>query len=416
MPFADFFLRRSLALLSLLVAGATTAHADELAPSGLRLSGFGTLGYVHSNERQADFSAGAFNPGAAGASGAWSAEVDSRLGLQADWLLAPQWSAVVQLVSERSLQNGYAPQVEWANLKYQLSLDLHLRLGRIALPLLLVGDYRKAGYALPWVRPPVELYTAIPLTSSDGIDVSYRWASGDLSHVTQLFYGHADRGIAPQLRAKAQALTGLSHTSSSGPLTLRLSAMTTRVSANLVPELFAALRQSGPSGAALAQRYAIDDARTGALALGLSYDSCEWFVTAEAASLISHSLLGHRSAGYLSGGLRYGDWTPYLGYAAAWANSATSTAGVELSGRDGLSRAAGLRMNAGLNYLLSSVPHQHSLTAGLRWDVASNSAIKLQYERLMPVSDSRGTLINPQPAFRSGHAIGVLSVAVDFVF
>lgn len=415
MPFAVDSLRRAAALLSLLVAAAM-ARADELPPSGLRLSGFGTLGYVHSNERQADFSAGAFNAGAAGASGAWSAEVDSRLGLQADWRLAPQWSAVVQLVSERSLLNGYAPQVEWANLKYQLSPDLNLRLGRIALPLLLVGDYRKAGYALPWVRPPVELYTAIPLTSSDGVDASYRWTSGDLSHVTQLFYGHADRAIQPQVRAKAQAMTGLSHTATSGPLTLRLSAMSTRVSANLAAELFTALRQSGPDGAALVQRYAIDDARTSAVALGVSYDSCDWFVNAEVASLISHSLLGHRSAGYLSGGLRYGDWTPYLGYAAARPHSVTSTTGPQLTGRDALSRAAGLRMNAGLNYLLSSVPHQHSVTAGLRWDVASNSAVKLQYERLMVVSGSRGTLVNTQPGFRAGHAIGVLSVAVDFVF
>ncbi len=415
MSFANFSLRSAAALLCWFVA-ATLARADEAPPSGLRLSGFGTLGYVHSNERQADFSAGVFTPGAAGASGAWSADVDSRLGLQADWLLAPQWSAVVQLVSERSLLNGYAPQVEWANLKYQLSPDLNLRLGRIALPLLLVGDYRKAGYALPWVRPPVELYAAIPLTSSDGIDASYRWASGDISHVTQLFYGHADRGIQPQLRAKAQAMTGLSHTASSGPLTLRLSAMTMRVSANLATTLFEGLRQSGASGAALAQRYALDNSRTGALALGLSYDSCEWFVNAEAGSLISHSLLGHRSAAYLSGGLRYGDWTPYLSYAAAWANSATSTSGPEMLRRDAASLAAAARMNGGLNYLLSSVPHQHSVTAGLRWDVASSSAIKLQYERLMPVSDSRGTLINTQPEFRSGHAIGVLSVAVDFVF
>lgn len=415
MPFANFFLRYAVALLCLLVA-ATLARADEVPSSGLRLSGFGTLGYVHSNERQADFSASPLNPAAAGASSAWSAEVDSRLGLQADWSLTPQWSAVVQLVSERSLLNGYAPQVEWANVKYQLSPDLNLRLGRIALPMLLVGDYRKAGYALPWVRPPVELYAAIPLTSSDGIDVSYRWASGELSHVTQLFYGHADRALHPQVRAKGQAMTGLSHTATSGPLTLRLSAMTMRVSANLAPALFDSLRQWGASGAALTQRYALDNARTGALALGFSYDSCAWFVNAEAASLISHSLLGHRSAGYVSGGLRYGDWTPYWAFAVARANSVTSTDGLELAGGDADSRAVRARLNGSLNYLLSSVPHQHSVTAGLRWDVASNSAVKWQYERLMPVSDSRGTLINTQPGFRSGHAIGVLSVAVDFVF
>jgi hypothetical protein len=89
--------------------------------------------------------------------------------------LDSKWSAVLQLVSERTLRDGYAPVVEWANLQYQVTPDLSVRVGRIALPLFLTGDYRKAGYALPWVRPPVELYGAIPLSNSDGVDASYRW-------------------------------------------------------------------------------------------------------------------------------------------------------------------------------------------------------------------------------------------------
>lgn len=420
MAFAPLILRRSLALPLLLVLASLCApagaRADEAPPAGLRISGFGTLGYVHSNESQADYSASALNPGTAGASKAWSPDVDSRLGVQADWLLNQQWSVVVQLVAERSLQNGYAPQLEWANLKYRVSPELDLRLGRIALPLLLVGDYRKAGYALPWVRPPVELYGSIPITHSDGIDASYRWASGDMTHITQLFFGHADVPFKPQARAKAQAMTGLSHIATLGSLTVRLSAMTTRISANVAPELFGALQQSGPEGVLLNQRYAIDNARTGTVALGFSYDTCDWFLTGEAASMSSHSVLGQRSAAYLSGGVRLGDWTPYLGYALARPDSAIYDAGLPLAGYAGAAQVRRAQLNAGLNYLLATIPYQHNLTTGVRWEVASNYALKLQYERLMPVTGTRGTLIHTQPGFRAGHAIGVLSVALDFVF
>lgn len=417
MALAPLILRRSLALpllfvLSNLFAGAG-ARADEVP---LRISGFATLGYVHSNESQADYSASALNPGTAGATKAWSPDVDSRVGVQADWQLNPQWSVVVQLVAERSLQNGYAPQLEWANLKYRVSPELDLRLGRIALPLLLVGDYRKAGYALPWVRPPVELYGSIPITNSDGIDANYRWASGEITHITQLFYGHADVPFKPQARAKAQAMTGLSHSATMGPLSVRLSAMTTRVSANLAPELFSGLQQSGSAGMLLEQRYALDNARTGTVALGVSYDTCDWFLTGEAASMSSHSFLGRRSAAYLSGGVRLGDWTPYLGYASARPDTPTYDAGLPLAGLDPVAQARNVQLNAGLNYLLSSIPYQHSVMAGGRWDVASNTALKLQYERLMPVTGTRGTLIHTQPGFRAGRAIGVLSVALDLVF
>lgn len=420
MALASLILRRSLALpllfvLSSLLATAG-ARADDAPPAGLRISGFGTLGYVHSNESQADYSASALNPGTAGASKVWSPDVDSRLGVQADWLLDAQWSAVLQLVAERSLQNGYAPQLEWANLKYRVSPELDLRLGRIALPLLLVGDYRKLGYALPWVRPPVELYGSIPITSSDGIDANYRWASGEITHITQLFYGHADVPFKPTARAKAQAMTGLSHIATLGSLSVRLSAMTTRISANLAPELFDGLQQSGAAGVLLARRYALDNARTGTVALGFSYDTCDWFLTGEAASMVSHSVLGHRSAAYLSGGLRLGDWTPYLAYAIARPNSAIADAGLALDGFDGVALVRRAQLNAGLNAMLATIPHQHSVTTGVRWDVASNYALKLQYERLIPVTGTRGTLIHTQPGFRAGHAIGVLSVALDLVF
>ena len=52
----------------------------------------------------------------------------------------------------------------------------------------------------------------------------------------------------------------------------------------------------------------------------------------------------------------------------------------------------------------------------LRWDLRTNTALKLQYDRVTPHDGSRGTLINTLPDFRSGQSADVVSLAFDFVY
>lgn len=406
-------LRVTVAAFSLL--GCVAALAGEDAPS-VSIGGFGTLGVVHSSERQADFTANALNPGDAGASRAWSAAVDSRLGVQMALNLNSKWSALLQLVSERTLRDGYAPVVEWANLQYQATPDLSVRVGRIALPLFLTGDYRKAGYALPWVRPPVELYGAIPLPNSDGVDLNYRWQLGDLHNLTQVSLGRADMSLAPEARAQARGLTGISNTATAGALTLRASVLTAELSVDIARPLFDGLRGFGAQGQALVERYELSGKRAYVASLGFNYDPGQWFMMGEFGRMNAHSYLGDKSAAYLGAGRRYGDLTPYAVYSVSRANMATRVAGLDLGPLPAPQAMAGAQLNAGLNQLLAAIPRQHTVSAGVRWDLYPNYALKLQYDRITPQQGSTGTFINVQPGFPSGHAIAVLSAALDFVF
>jgi hypothetical protein len=378
--------------------------------------GFGTLGVAHSGEHAADFTANVLNPGDAGYSRDWSAAVDSRLGMQLGVNLDGAWSAVLQLVSERTLRGGYAPRVEWANIQYQATPDLSVRAGRIALPLFLSGDYRKAGYALPWVRPPVELYGAIPLSNSDGVDASYRWRAGGANNLTQAFFGRTDLSLSPGARAQARALSGLSNTTTAGALTLRASFLTTQLSVDIARELFDALRAFGPQGAALAARYDVNAVRADVEAIGFNYDPGAWFAMGEIGRMNARSYLGDKTAAYLSAGYRIGDVTPYLAYSVSRANTPASTAGLDLAALPPPLAAAGAGLNAGLNQLLAAIPRQRSVTAGARWDLCPDYALKLQYDRITPRQGSTGTFINVQPGFRPGRPIAVLSAALDFVF
>lgn len=398
-----------------------SAHAHARADGGedgpeWTFGGFGSVGLVHSSERQADYTANVLNPGDAGFSRRWSPNVDSRLGGQIAVDLDDRWSAVLQVVAERSLTASYRPQVEWANVSYQATPDLKVRVGRIALPIFLVGDARKASYALPWVRPPVEMYAGIPVSNSDGIDASYRWRVGGFNNVTQVFYGHTRIKTSDSSEARANALSGLSNTLTSNALTLRASVLTTSLSLDLARPLFDAFRQFGAQGVALADHYDVKAKRGTAGSVGLSYDPGAWFVMTEISRFNAHSFVGDKTAWYASAGYRLGDVTPYATYASTKSNRPTVDAGLPLAGLPAPLAGAARQLNAGLALLLDAVPVQHTVSLGARWDLAPGRALTLQYDRLLPQGGSNGTLRNVQPGFRSGVPAHVVSAMLDFVF
>jgi hypothetical protein len=404
-----------------LLAAAVSAHAradDALAqdkPPVWKFSGFGTLGAVHASVRDADFSSTVLRGNGAGRSERWSPDVDSRLGAQLDLSLG-RWSAVLQVVSEQNLERNYRPRVEWANIKYQASPDLALRIGRIALPVFLAADYRKVGYTMPWVRPPVEVYGALPISSSDGIDATWRWGAGDTRHATQVFVGRTDTHLYEDRRLEAHGIAGLSHSVEHGPMSARLSVLSGHLTTGIGREVFSALRAFGPAGAALADRYAIEDKRVSMASAGISYDPGQWFLSAEAGHASTHSLLGETTTMYAGGGYRFSTLTPYLGFARVRAHGATRDPGLPLAGLPPRAQASAGMLNAALNIYLGTIPIQTTLSTGLRWDLATDAALKLQYDRVRPTDGSRGTLINTPSSFRSGQTVHVASVALDFVF
>jgi hypothetical protein len=402
--------------LGMLSCAAAGAQGEGAAGPGWTLSGFGTIGAVHSSERNADYTASVLKANGAGATRSWSPNVDSRLGAQLDLRLDRRWSAVLQLVSEQGLDNSYRPRVEWANIKYQATPDLALRFGRIALPMFLSADYRKVGYAYPWVRPPVEGYGALPFTSSDGVDATLRWSAGAVQNSSQLFYGRDEVKLIDPLRAWARGIVGISNTSDWGALSVRANLISAEVTTDIGSALFDAFEAAGPAGVAIARRYEIDHKRATVASIGMNYDPGRWFLMAEASRARSESLLGSTRSLYASAGLRIKAFTPYLSAARVRATSLTHEEGLPTGGLPPAAAAQLAQLNGGLNLLLATIPQQDTAAMGLRWDFAGNAALKLQYDRVTPRHGSRGTLINLTPAFRSGRTAHVASVALDFVY
>lgn len=309
--------------------------------------------------------------------------------------------------------------MDWANVKYQFTPDLSLRVGRTLLSSFMFSDTRKVGYANPWVRPSVEAYSLVPVTTSDGADATYKLQLGGVSHTLVGLYGYFDISLPPNLgggRAEARRLWQIADTIEYGPVTVHVTYQSAKITIAQFNQFFDAMREFGPQGIKLADRYDQNDKLFRFIGVGAMYDPGKWFATGEWGNSEFHSALGRSTAWYVSSGYRLGKFTPYLTFSKIKADSNRSDPGLDLSLLPPSVSPVAEEFNAGLNGILrGAAALQQTVSVGVRWDVFRNAALKFQYDHVDLGTGSIGTLINVQPAFQPGGTVNLVSVAVDFV-
>lgn len=407
--------KRTLLWLSFLLSAAPLAAYAGDAPS-VSFNGFGTIGLAHSDEPDADYVPTILVPEGVGHSDDVSATIDSRLGLQVSGTASDRLSGVLQVVVEEQHDNTFAPIVEWANVRFQSTPDSYVRVGRTVLPGVMASEYRKVGYALPWIRPPVEVYNLVPVTNSDGIDAGFDFRTGEFNHTLRINYGEIDIDLPDGTVSRVRDLWGVAASTERGHFAAHVSYLRADITVESFDPLLSGFRAFGPAGAAIADRYEFDDERIDFFGLGVRYDPGDWFLRAEAARLESSTIIGDRNGWYLTGGMRIGSVTPYATIARIQSDSERFDPGLPLIGLPAPVAARAAALNAGLNGVLGMVPAQKSLSLGLRWDFARNFSFKLQYDYLDLDEGSPGTLTNEQPGFTRGGNVSIVSAAVDFVF
>ncbi len=407
------FISLTLFVLLLYAAGV---RADDTGASMFSFNGFGTLGVVHSSEDQADFTSSIFKPNGAGHSHAWSVAVDSLIAGQVTARFTPKLTAVIQVIVEQRYDNTYWPHVEWANIKYQFTPNFSMRVGRIVLSDFLFSDTRKVAYTYPWVRPPLEVYRAAPVTSSDGVDASYHIHLGDFTHTVEGNFGKSDTRL-PHGGGTVEAKWswGVSYTAEYHAATLNMAYQSTQMTIDSFNSLFNGFRQFGAQGIALADKYDVDNKHVSVIAIGARYDPGKWFVLGEWGHAVTHSVLGTVSGWYVSGGYRFGQFTPYLTYGQATADN-LSDPGLTVSALPPSLAGPAKGLNAALNKFLSMKSVQDTISVGARWDFMKNTALKLQFDHTDIGAGSTGTLTNTQPGFRPGGTFNLFSASIDFVF
>lgn len=421
---------RQTALAAALFASAAV-HAE--LPVGLNFSGFGTVAFTHSSNDQADYVGGRFQPNGAGHTRSTDFGPDTRLGGQVSAQFNDQWSAVLQVVSQHQHDNGFDPKVEWANVKYQATPGLSLRAGRIALPSFLLSESRFVGYANPWAHIPIEVYSALPLTSSDGLDLTYRQAFGDLNNTFQAYYGSNKFGLPDNGSGKSNPVWGFNNTLEFGSWTLRagFTHFTLDLSTPGLDQLFGGIEALAAGTAqapfpsfqavsaeatALVNKYRVEGMKSSAIALGVNYDPGNWFVMAEFVAFKGKGIVVDNTNWYASAGYRLGAFTPYLTHARTKSKRISEPGITTLTG-DPQTDGGAAALTGAVNQLLSSVYSTQSTTSiGVRWDAMRNVAIKTQYDHTRLGEGSAGRFAKVQPGFERGGKVDLVTVSVDFVF
>ena len=172
-----------LALLSLPVAALEVT--DDLSTNG-----FLTLAAT-----QIDY-AGVVLPSASGSPQALEKDKvsfdGSLIGLQLDYKVTDDLSFSAQAVGSKQIDGSYSPNMEWANLKYDLGNDFYLRGGQFKLPFMQGTELRYVGYSRLWVRPIVPSNGAGGFDEYTGLEVIKAMVVDDFNLRFEAAYGKSD--------------------------------------------------------------------------------------------------------------------------------------------------------------------------------------------------------------------------------
>ena len=404
----------SLAIVCVLLF-ASAADGQSRFASKFSFGGFGTLGLIHSGERQADFVEDFTRADGPGGSSAVNAGADTRIAGQATFLATSKLKFVLQVMVEQDVEGEYMPHAEWANVSYALTPDFSIRGGRIVMPAFLVAASRKVSFANPWVRPPVELYGMLPVYSLDGVDATWRTRLGEWTGSLNVAAGRTQSEF-PIGSVDTDGLWHVNTTFVRGAITGRLALTGATLRMDWMDELFNGFRAFGPQGQAIADQFEIDGSAFRFATAAVEYDRGNWFTLAELGWLETNSAFGDKLAGYVTAGVRQGPVTPYATYSRATLLTENSVDGLTVTSLPPEYAQAAAALNAGLNDLLLGVPVQQTLALGGRWDVATGIALKAQVDFIDRLGGSPGTFINPQPGFEPGGSARLISIATVFVF
>lgn len=406
--------RQHLAVVGIVAFAITNALAettDVPEESRFSLNGFGTAALTRSSSKEAGFVRDLSQPH--GSQGEWSGNVDSLLGVQANWRASDDLALVSQVVSRYHYDSSYQPELMWAFARYDLNGYSSFRLGRLGTDFYLFADSRQVGYTYLTVRPSTDYFGVLPFSHLDGADAQFTMPLGSALLRARVHTGWLDEKLALANRTwnlRGSRMTGGSLSLQQGPWTIRLSSSELKFRHNLpIDDLSDGLRQVGATSAADALDVAGSTSRFDAL--GTVYEEGPLqlqFMLSRARH--SSQAFQNWQAGYLLAGYRHGKLTPFASY--SWIRSSSRSLGTGIP--DGLGLPFDLLNSETARVLADSHSDQHTSSWGVRWDFQENMDLKIQFDAIRGKASSIFPFRNESSNW-NGHT-NVLTLALDFIF
>lgn len=363
----------------------------------------------------------------------WSFDADSVVGLHLQGDLLPHLSFTAQIVAQGYHANDtdqYQPEVDWLFLSYQWSPALRMRAGRMRTPHYLYSETINTGYSYPWVRPPTNVYTFFltPFYNFDGIDLTWNGDLGPFELDIQIFAGAMD-GEYAELDIKAEPVGGANLTLRGQQWLLRYGLIinSTDISSpgwHIYQDAYRqlALFTGDTLFNDIADAFEANDEPYAYHALAAQWEHRNWTLLAEGYYIDNRDdgFANTSTGGYASVLYHTGNWTPYITFGSYYNvlnedaiqdledSYATYPAGT-------LGPQAELLRSGTLDAFRSFKSKQRSWTLGTRYDLFTNTAIKLEAEYSDFLAGTTGLMVPAPDARRPKDAV-LVSFAIDVVF
>lgn len=301
------------------------------------------------------------------------------LGLQVTGQVSEKISATAQLIARS--ENDYEVDAEWAYLTWQASDNGKVRAGRLRTPLYMYSDSLDVGYSYPWISAPNEVYY-LPFNNVDGVDYYLTAALGSFDTSFQAYFGSFESDFAfedgTEGFASLRNQMGVAATFGKDWWNFRAAYHQADLTVDVFnPTLngFVAGLGATKDFAYLVPRITIDDDKGTFAQVGLNIDTGMFVAAAEHVEFeVKETMLAKNVRDYVMVGIRLGDFLFHVTGSQADDEIADLSAGVPFS-----------EQTAGLIGALDAIAAERDvdrevISFGTRWDVASGTALKFQFD------------------------------------
>lgn len=374
------------AFFMLAASGLTCAEGSD----DWHFNGFGTISYTNTNKYDNRIPRRNVNQ-----SGADIQDngflLDSRLGFQAKWHINDRWELTTQAVLREQLDDGLFDYVDIFYVNYFIDDQWKLGIGRQAFDLYFMSDHHNTGYSYAWVRPPTEFYGTMPYQSFDGLKLSRDWGDFDNSWRWRFSVGNIDSKFDADVsvtsddvdKTEAHPIYSTELTWQTGKWHVRTAFAHMKFKHELGNDqdrqvLDELVEEIGPfwgDFVGIVEEFTKDFILR-IWSVGASWEHDNWRVQGEWSMVDSDFITfdGQRAYFYVS--KRWQDWQPFVTF--GWARDDS-----EIKYRKPPPGAPVLDEFYGemVNFSRNMRHNQKSLSLGVRWDVASQKALKFQCDR-----------------------------------
>ena len=313
-------------------------------------------------------------------------DADSVLGVQFDAMIDSQLSATVQLMAKSGHHSGSRNvHAHWAYLNYTPHPNHRVRVGRLSISDFYYSEFVNVSHAYAWIRPPVEVYGNVPITSYDGVQYTNFSNIGDVDFEFSIRVGGFDEDVmlgGAMTNIKSKTYWGVNTKLFYDDLTVRLSYAQPTISMdNPAMEGFFNTVE-GMGGADVIKDLRNDEVKIDFYSLAIHYDSLNWLVFSEA-TLIERdsSPLSEQTSYYVGAGYHIGKWLPTLTFSSREEDARTDLIG---------DTADPVVMGMVTGFVEGFVAEQETITLSLRWDFHKAAALKFEVQQIKPKSDTSG--------------------------